>query len=137
MNLTKNFTLEEMTVHQTEKPSSAVIENLRSLAKVLQGYRDTIFKNKPVVVHSAWRSEKYNKKIGGAINSYHCKGMAVDFHVAGLTKKELFDLMDKHHFGGVEWYLQDFNAVHIDIRGYVTRFDSKNKHLPSHYAQKK
>lgn len=35
--------------------------------------------SKPLTVTSGWRPVAYNKSIGGAKNSLHCLGMAVDF----------------------------------------------------------
>lgn len=132
--LTKNFTLEEFLINQTEKPSDEVKKNLKSVAIVLQTYRDTIFGNQPVTIHSGWRSEKYNKSIGGAAKSYHCKGLAVDFGVKGFTKDKLYALMNIYHFGGVEHYTQaGWTICHIDLRGFNVRFDNKNNILKCLY----
>lgn len=135
MKLTKNFTLEEFLIKQTEKPSEEVIKNLKSVAIVLQAYRDTVFGNRPITIHSGWRSPVYNRSIGGATNSYHCKGLAVDFAVKGLNKKQIYDLMDKVHFGGVEFYTQlGWTICHIDLRGFNSRFDDYNKPLKCNYS---
>ena len=32
--------------------------------------------NEPVTINSGYRTPSWNSKIGGAPNSYHCKGMA-------------------------------------------------------------
>ena len=45
---------------------------------------------KPIIVNSGYRSTEYNKKIGGAINSYHVKGQAADIRVEGLNSKVLY-----------------------------------------------
>ena len=38
-----------------------------------------------VRITSGWRPPKYNKEIGGALKSYHMRGMALDFQVANMT----------------------------------------------------
>lgn len=132
--LTKNFTLEEFLINQTESPSDTVVKNLKSVAIVLQTYRDTVFGNQPVKIHSGWRSEKYNASIGGAKSSYHIKGLAADFGVKGFTKDKLYSVMNTYHFGGVEYYTQaGWTICHIDLRGYNARFDNKNNTLKCLY----
>lgn len=133
--LTKNFTLEEFLIKQTEKPNEEIKKNLKSVATVLQAYRDTVFKNAPITIHSGWRSPSYNANILGASkNSYHCRGLAVDFAVKGWTKEQIYQTMDKVHFGGVEYYLQNgWTICHIDLRGSNCRFDSNNKILKCNY----
>ena len=42
------------------------------------------FFNKPILVHVAYRPDKYNKEIGGAPKSQHVQGLACDFEVKGL-----------------------------------------------------
>lgn len=78
MDLTENFTLEELTEtrHGENTPTAEHIENLRLLAiKVLQPLRDAVGK---VHVSSGYRSERVNKIVGGATTSQHCKGEAAD-----------------------------------------------------------
>ena len=78
MDLTENFTLEELTEtrHGENTPTAEHIENLRLLAqKVLQPLRDAVGK---VHLSSGYRSERVNKIVGGATTSQHCKGEAAD-----------------------------------------------------------
>ena len=68
----------------------------------------------PVTINSGYRTPRYNAKIGGAGNSYHCKGMAADIVVKGHSSKEVAkyadEILDK---GGIIRYT---NFVHIDVR---------------------
>lgn len=41
-----------------------------------------------VTINSAYRTLEYNAKIGGATNSYHCRGQAFDIVVKGHTPAE-------------------------------------------------
>lgn len=101
MNLTKNFTLQEMVISSTatrlgydNKPSSEVIRNLRLLcANVLQPLRDVV--NRPVVITSGYRSADVNKAIRGAKTSQHLSGQAADLYVPGMRLAEVFDILKK------------------------------------------
>lgn len=96
MKLTPNFTFYEMTATrhrrlQAENRRSAEEYRiaLKATAEMLQVIRDHY--NRPVVVHSAFRSAALNKAIGGAARSQHLTGQAADFHVDGVPLREVFD----------------------------------------------
>ncbi len=84
MNITKNFTLEELVRSATASrlsipntPSPSVLGNLTQLCeRILQPLRDAY--GKPIVVNSGYRSPELNKAIGGAKNSQHMGGQAAD-----------------------------------------------------------
>lgn len=82
------------------------------LVDILEAIRNHF--NAPVTINSGYRTPSWNHKIGGAPNSYHCKGMAADIAVKGHTSKEVAkyasDIMEE---GGVIRYT---NFVHIDVR---------------------
>lgn len=94
MNLSKNFTLAELTKSETairrgidNIPSDEVLNNLTTLCNmVLQKVRNS---HGVVTVTSGYRSPELNKAIGGSTTSDHCKGLAVDFEVPGLDNREL------------------------------------------------
>ena len=95
MNLTKNFTLSEMTKSETalrhgmdNTPGEAEIENLKRLAeKVLQPVRDHY--GKGVKVNSGYRAPEVNAKVGGSKTSDHCKGQAADIEIPGVANADL------------------------------------------------
>lgn len=95
MQLSKNFTLAEMTKSQTairngidNTPGPTEIANLQKLAvNVLQPIRDHY--NRAVMVTSGFRSMSINSLIGGSANSDHSRGMAADIEIPGLDNKEL------------------------------------------------
>ena len=91
MQLTTNFTLEEMVLSQTairqgidNTPDAGTIENLRQLCvNVLEPFRALI--GQPIHVDSGYRSVALNAAIGGVSTSQHCKGQAADIVVSGMT----------------------------------------------------
>tara|TARA_R110002126_G_scaffold222950_1_gene368037 strand:+ start:1771 stop:2235 length:465 start_codon:yes stop_codon:yes gene_type:complete len=95
MNLTKNFTLSEMTKSETalrhdmdNSPDQTVISNLQALAAhVLQPVRDHY--GMGVKVNSGFRHPDVNAKVGGSKTSDHCKGMAADIEIPGVPNAEL------------------------------------------------
>jgi hypothetical protein len=95
MNLTKNFTLSEMTKSETalrhdmdNSPDQTAISNLQVLAvHVLQPVRDHY--GKGVKVNSGFRHPDVNAKVGGSKTSDHCKGMAADIEIPGVPNAEL------------------------------------------------
>jgi hypothetical protein len=96
MNLTKNFTLQEMYKSTTairlgidNTPSDIAINNLRLLCNnVLQPLRDHM--DESIKVNSGYRSPDLNKKIGGSKSSQHCLGQAADIS-CGERTAELYE----------------------------------------------
>lgn len=130
MMATPHFSWAELLVNQKDLPSLEVLNNLLSVARVLEVYREKVFNNSTITITSGWRSPTYNKKIGGASNSYHCKGMAIDFIVANYTPQNVQDKLDIIHFGGLEFAS---TWTHIDIRDSICRFNENNTIRQSHY----
>lgn len=73
---------------------------------------------KPIVVHVSFRSKSYNKEIGGAQNSSHIQGMAVDFHVQGMDcdMARLAIVPKLEEWGMRCENLKGSSWVHLDIR---------------------
>ena len=97
MNLTKNFSLVELTKSQTAErkgidntPSTEHQDNLKSLCTfILQPVRDHF--SHVVSVSSGYRSPELCIAIGSKITSQHAKGQAADFEIYGVSNKELAD----------------------------------------------
>lgn len=89
--LTKNFSLAELTVTNRpfpNVPNKTEVEQLRQLAvNILQPLREAL--GKPVIVNSAFRSEKVNNAVGGTPTSQHRLGQAADIRVTGMSVLEL------------------------------------------------
>jgi hypothetical protein len=86
MRLTQHFTLEEMTFTQHREfdnnPPPEVVERLRTTAQGLERIRTLL--GHPIHVNSGYRSPELNRAVGGATNSQHCLGLAVDFICPGF-----------------------------------------------------
>src|SRR5215467_2562572 len=89
MNLTENFTLEELYVSSTavrqgidNTPDPVIVENLRLLAWGLEEVRALL--GEPMHIDSGYRCPELNLAIKGAKNSAHVRGYAADFICPGF-----------------------------------------------------
>jgi hypothetical protein len=102
MNLSKSFTLNELTKSQeatrlgiANTPNEEHILNLKLLCeKILQPIRD--FYGMPLSVSSGYRSAKLCEAIGSSSKSQHTKGQAADFEIFGVANKDLADFIVKN-----------------------------------------
>ena len=96
MNLSRNFTLQELTKSDTavrlnidNNPNSDQVEKLKSLCEnILQPVRDQFGR---VKVTSGFRSPELCVAIGSSLTSQHSKAEAVDFEVLGVDNAEVAD----------------------------------------------
>jgi len=101
MNLTRNFTLQEMIKSDTairkgidNNPNADQIEKLKRLCEnVLQPVRDQFGR---VKVTSGFRSPELCVAIGSSVNSQHAKAEACDFEVLGVDNAEVADWVYKN-----------------------------------------
>ncbi len=150
MNLTKNFTLEEMIKSETalrhgmdNTPGENEIGNLKLLCeKVLQPVRDHF--GKGVKVNSGFRHPDVNAKVGGSRTSDHTRGQASDIEIPGVPNAELAEwIKDNLEFRQLilEFYtpgVPDSGWVHVsyvadDNKKEVltaTKKDGKTVYLP-------
>ena len=102
MNLSKSFTLNELTKSQEatrlgidNTPNEEHILNLKLLCEnILQPIRD--FYGMPVSVSSGYRSARLCEAIGSSSKSQHTKGQAADFEIFGIANKDLADFIVKN-----------------------------------------
>jgi len=92
MNLSPNFTLEELTHtdHRNleNEPNETELANLKRLAEFLETVK-TVLGGRPIMVNSAFRSQAVNTAVGSKESSQHRKGCAADIRVPGLTPDQV------------------------------------------------
>ena len=95
MNLTPNFTLDELTASESAErngwdnsPNDAELENLKRLADFLEQVK-VVLGGKPIMINSAFRSKKVNDSVGSKDTSQHRIGCAADIRVPGMTPDEV------------------------------------------------
>lgn len=127
--LTKNFDLSEFECNDGSWMPDHVYSNVKDAANNLQKLRDIY--NRSIKITSAYRSKKYNKKIGGVSNSTHTLGLATDIQIKGIDYNKLYNHIETLikdgllKEGGLGLY---DNFIHYDIRGSKARWDNrKNK----------
>jgi len=74
---------------------------------------------RPVHITSAYRNPSYNRQIGGASDSQHCKGTAADITVSGVSPSEVYKYAHQICKGGVGKYS---GFTHVDVRDYYSRW---------------
>jgi len=96
MNLTRNFTLQELIKSDTairkgidNNPNADQVEKLKRLCEnILQPVRDYFGR---VKITSGYRSPDLCVAIGSSVNSQHAKAEAADFEVIGVDNAEVAD----------------------------------------------
>lgn len=102
-----NFSPEEMACRATGrlKISLELMDKLQAL-RVRCG--------KPLIVLSAYRTQEHNKAVGGASNSQHLLGKAVDISLANHEPRTLEVQARLTGFNGIGRYPKN-NFLHIDV----------------------
>jgi len=121
MQLSKNFTLEELTFSDAAQrhgidntPNDETIENLKRLcALVLEPIREIV--HKPVQITSGYRCPLVNSLVGSKVTSQHIRGCAADIKVPGVTP----DVLIKAIIGAglpYEQVIREFDSwVHVSV----------------------
>ena len=117
--LSKNFKVSEFKCN--DGSDTVLISD--KLVDLLQNIRDHF--GAAVTINSAYRTESYNKKIGGATKSQHVNGTAADIVVKGATPLEVAQYVEHimPDSGGIGVY-QSF--THVDVRTSRSRWDNRS-----------
>ena len=118
MNLSKSFTLNELTKSQEairlgidNTPNEEQILNLKILCeKILQPVRD--FYGMPVSISSGFRSPELCNAIGSSSTSQHTRGEAADFEIFSIANKAL----------------AEFIVSNLDFDQCILEFWNENEH---------
>lgn len=93
--LTKDFRLGNFTATsqvppgKNQPPTQDVLDNIANVASVLQYIKDQL--KIPIRVSSGFRNDVVNRSVGGAANSDHKLGEAVDFTSTSMSPKQIVD----------------------------------------------
>ena len=94
MKLTEHFTLEEFThsniasrLRIDNRVPVELMANIQLTANKLELVRKVL--GFPIMITSGYRCPLLNARVGGVSTSAHTKGLAVDFHCAYGTPKEI------------------------------------------------
>lgn len=116
MQLTPHFHISEF-VRAGVGIKPDILENLRKLAQELEKVREKLG-GKAIYITSGYRDPEHNKRVGGAKNSYHTKGMAADIVVKGIDARKVQSMLSDWP-GGMGLYA---GFTHLDIRNYKARW---------------
>jgi hypothetical protein len=120
LNLSPNFTLEELTVSQTavrrgfdNTPNATEIANLVRVAALLEEVRALV--KKPILVNSGFRSKQVNDTVGSRDTSQHRIGCAADIRVPGMTPREVVEACIAANIG-YDQIIEEFGSwTHISV----------------------
>lgn len=115
LKISSNFKVKEFAC---KDGSDTVFINLK-LVEILQNIREHF--GRAVNVTSGYRTDTYNKKVGGATYSQHKYGGAADIYINGITPKEIYDYVNNKY--PEELGLGLYNTfVHVDVRDSKSRW---------------
>ncbi len=128
MNLTKNFTLKELTdsawattnrVDNTPPP--AVLIELQRTAELLQRIRNYLTAcagiDTPMSDISGFRSIPVNRGVGSSDGSDHVRGCAADFKARGMTPYQVCQaLLPKLDEFGIGQIINELTWVHVSTK---------------------
>ncbi|MGF1537343.1 MAG: D-Ala-D-Ala carboxypeptidase family metallohydrolase [Elainellaceae cyanobacterium] len=116
-----SFTWAEATKGGQRIPDGkAVVEEILKIARVMQDIRD-MFGDRPIIVTSWYRDPVTNLRVGGARQSRHLTGGAVDFKISGVSPSEVQQRLDPW-WAGKGGLASARTFTHIDNRGYRARW---------------
>jgi uncharacterized protein YcbK (DUF882 family) len=128
VKLSPNFSVREFAC----KDGSDEILIAPELVRLLQAVRDYL--GVPISITSGYRTVSHNRKVGGASNSFHTRGMAADIWAPLNTPRQVYEAINSGRVPGVrpDWIGLGLYAsfVHIDCRGHRARFAGKGIKLP-------
>ena len=113
IKVAKNFKLREFEC----KDGSHLVKVDHRLVERLQKLRDRL--GKPIIITSGYRTPEHNKKVGGAPNSQHLHGTAVDIKIYGMTPKQILPHAEAVGFTGIGLYS---GHIHVDVRKNKARW---------------
>lgn len=130
MNLSEHFTLNEFLISQTASrlgidntPTEEHLANLRKVAAAGEIIRAHFG---PVHISSGYRSKALNAAVpGSSLTSAHCFGLAMDFHVDGVSNlvicRWIVENLDDYDQVIYEFGPAPTGWVHLGLRNGIPR----------------
>lgn len=116
-----HFTWAEATRNGQRIPvNKNVVYGIIRIARVMEEVRQ-ILGNRSIQVNSWYRDPATNRRVGGASQSRHLTGDAVDFVVAGMHPYDVYARLNGW-WGGRGGLASATVFTHIDARGYSARW---------------
>jgi len=138
MTISEHFTLEELTFSEAaarlgldNTPIPIVITNLGRVAAVMERIR-TLLGNRPIVVHSGYRSVEVNRAVGGVVTSAHCHGLACDFVCSAFGRPAEVALAILKSDLEYDQLILEYGWVHVGLaqEGLLSRWEALTKRSP-------
>jgi hypothetical protein len=103
------------------RPASAsVVYGILRIAPALQEIRG-MYGDRPIIINSWHRDPVTNRQVGGASQSRHMRGDAVDFRIPGVSPYAIYERLDSW-WGNRGGLASSSVFTHIDARGYRARW---------------
>lgn len=133
--LSDHFSLEELTVTNTNYPNTPdaeSLENLKLLCTVLERIRTLL--EKPLTVSSGYRSTAVNKAVRGAMSSSHLYGLAADIKVMGMTPYQVCLALKDSNISLDQLIYENLGGnggwTHVGIKNPLSQ--NRNQHFSIH-----
>lgn len=116
-----HFRWSEATKDGSRIPADkSVVDGIIRVAKAMEEVR-AYLGDRAISVNSWYRDPGTNRRVGGARDSHHMRGDAVDFTVQGLSPSEVQARLDSW-WGGRGGLASASSFTHIDTRGVKARW---------------
>lgn len=128
MNISEHITLQEAIESPTalrlkidNMPDAITLTNMKLVAeKCFEPLRK--WYGKPIKINSFYRCPKLNAAVGGAVNSQHAKGQAIDMSAGSKVENEKLFNWCKDNLAFDQLINEyDFTWVHISYSGLANR----------------
>jgi uncharacterized protein YcbK (DUF882 family) len=116
MQLSPHFSLAELKCKCGCETSAAILKELQATARFMETVR-AYLGNRAITPSSGFRCSKHNTAIKGAKDSFHLKGYACDFTVAGLSPADVHRALSRENSPVAHSGLGSYKTfVHVDRR---------------------
>ena len=112
--MSKHFEVQEFLCPCCRQGAEELQPHFDELTERLEHLR-RLLGNAPMIITSGYRCFAHNRAVGGAKNSLHMQGLAVDFKVPSLPWENVMQTLPYSKFGGIGVY-HGTKHVHVDMR---------------------